>query len=84
VNRGGGESGLTNREIPKELARCIGWNTSPIAGAKLTGGISNEPGISAGRAGSLQQDIEHEVIPLMSCPQSIGAESFEGVGCCLW
>lgn len=84
MNRGGGESGLTNREISKELARCTGWNTSPIAGAKLTGGISNEPGVSAGRAGSLQQDIEHDVIPLMSCPQSMGAESLVGVGCCLW
>ena len=54
------------------------------AGAKFAGGKTNAPGISAGRAGSLQQDIEHEVIPLMSCPQSIGAVSCAGAGCDLW
>jgi len=74
---------LTNREISRELANGTGPNTSPVTGTKLAGGNTNAPGISAGRAGSLQQDIEHDVIPLISCPQFIG-ESFEGTGCCLW
>jgi len=84
ANRGGGESGLTKREISKELASCTVCKTSPVAGTKLAGGNTNAPGISAGRAGSLQQDIEHDFMPLMSCPQSIGAVSCEGTGCDLW
>jgi hypothetical protein len=82
--RGGGESGLTNREISKELASRIGRIISLAAGIKLAAGKTNALGISAGRDGSLQQDIEHDFIPLMSCPQSIGADSCEGAGCDLW
>ncbi len=58
--------------------------TPLAAGTKFAGGKTNALGISAGRAGSLQQDIEHEVIPLMSCPQSIGAVFWTGTGCDLW
>jgi hypothetical protein len=84
VNRGGGESGLTNREISKELASRMERITSLAAGTKLAGGKTNTPGISAGLDELLQQDIEHDVIPLMSCPQSMGAESCDGAGCDLW
>src|SRR6202035_5160683 len=83
ANRGGGESGFTNGEISKALANCTGRSTSREAGSRLAVGNTNAPGISAGRAGSWQQDIEHDVIPLISCPQSIGAESCRGAGGCL-
>jgi hypothetical protein len=75
---------LTNREISKELVSSTERNISPSAGAKLSEGSRKAPGISAGRAASWQQDIEHDVIPLLSCPQSIGAECSDGAGGCLW
>ena len=75
---------MTNREISKDLVGSTERNTSPAAGAKLNEGSRKAPGISAGRPGSLQQEIEHEVIPLMSCPQSMGAERCDGAGGCLW
>jgi hypothetical protein len=84
ADRGGGERGFRNCEISKALAIFTGRKTSPTAGAKLDGGSTNAPGISAGRAASLQQDIEQGVIPLKPCPQSMGAESSDGAGCCLW
>jgi len=58
--------------------------TSLAAGTKLARGKTNAPGISAGRAGSLQQDIEHDVTPLMLCPQSMGADCCDGASCDLW
>jgi hypothetical protein len=75
---------LTNREISKLFASRMGRTTSLAAGTKLVGGNTNAPGISAGRAGSLQQDIVHELMPLISCPQSMGADSREEAACDLW
>jgi len=75
---------LTNREISRELASRIGRITSLAAGIKLAAGKTNAPGISAGRDGSLQQDIEHDGIPLISCLQSMGSDSCEAAGCDLW
>jgi hypothetical protein len=66
VNRGGGESGLTNREISTVLASRI-VRISPLAsGTALAVGKTKAPGISAGFDASLQQDIEHDFIPLIS------------------
>jgi hypothetical protein len=81
-NRGGGEGGFTNREISNALANCTGRSTSREANEKLAGGNTNAPAINAGRAVSWQQDIEHGDIPLISCPQSIGAESSGEAGGC--
>ncbi|HXC87191.1 MAG TPA: hypothetical protein VNU23_05350 [Candidatus Cybelea sp.] len=75
---------MTNREISRKLGSRAERTVSPAAGAKPSEGSRKAPGISAGGAGSLQQDMEHDVIPLSSCPQSIGAECCDGAGGCLW
>jgi hypothetical protein len=76
-----------NRESSSDLVICTRRAASSVDGTEIIAGSRNDPGMSAGRAGSWQQDMEHDIIPpmaLMSCPQSTGDECCSGAGCCLW
>ena len=68
---------MANRESSSALAITTGCKIFSAAGARVTDGTRNAAGISAGRAGFWQQDMEHDMMPpmpLISCPQSIGIE----------
>lgn len=72
------------REISSEFATCTGRDTSSVAGTIITAGSRNATGSKAGRVVSGQHDMEHDVNPVESCPQSIGGNWREGTFCCVW
>jgi hypothetical protein len=71
ASRGGGESGSTERRKFRSLAGSIG-DLLPAGATTTTGeGSTNATALTIERSESWQQDIEHAIIPGMSCPQSM-------------
>jgi len=62
------------REASSEFATSTGRDTFSAAGTKITAGSRNTTGSEAGRVVSGQHDMEHDVNPVESCPQSSGED----------
>jgi len=81
ASRGGGEPGSSDRRKSRSFTGSIGDLIA--TGAKTTSeeGSTNAMAATIERSESWQQDIEHAIIPVISCPQSI---RFAGAAGAFW